>query len=90
MDFTEPSPHYDHFDAKGFMTARNGNQEGDPLKAAKAIYDLAVMPEPPLRIVIGTDAYAKIIAKLNVDKELAFKYKELSNSTNVDNLCLEI
>lgn len=86
MDFTEPSPHYDHFDAKGFMTTRNGNQEGDPLKAATAIYDLALMPEPPLRIVIGTDAYGKIIAKLDADKELVLKYKEISNSTDVDNL----
>jgi len=39
------------------MGARHGKQVGDPVKGAKAMYELAVMEAPPLRVVIGSDAY---------------------------------
>ena len=48
---------YDHLDAKKMMGQRNGTQAGDPKKGGKAMYELAVMDDPPLRVVIGTDAY---------------------------------
>ncbi len=35
----------------------NGNQPGDPVKAAQAILRLAELPDPPLRLVLGSDAY---------------------------------
>lgn len=38
------------------MAARHGNQAGDPVKGAKAMYELASMKDPPLRCVIGSDA----------------------------------
>ena len=50
-------PAYDHIDAKKNAEGRNGSQAGDPSKGAKAMYELAVMKDPPLRVVIGTDAY---------------------------------
>ena len=50
-------PAYDHINAKEAMGARHGNQVGDPIKGAKAMYELAVMKDPPLRVVIGSDAY---------------------------------
>ncbi|RDW63737.1 short-chain dehydrogenase [Coleophoma cylindrospora] len=84
MDFTERHPAYDHFDIKPVMMARNGKQEGDPLKAAKAIYSLGIMENPPLRIVLGSDAYGKILAKLEADKKQVLQYEKLSNSTDVD------
>ncbi len=43
-------------DAQERMSARHGNQAGDPVKGAKAMYELAIMKDPPLRCVIGTDA----------------------------------
>lgn len=84
MAFTERHPDYDHVDIQTFMMARHGNQPGDPLKAAKAMYELAKMEDPPSRIVLGTDAYAKIVAKLEADKENVKKFESLSTGTDVD------
>ena len=55
-------PAYDHINAKEAMGARHGKQAGDPIKGAKAMYELAVMKDPPLRVVIGSDAYQVKIA----------------------------
>jgi NAD(P)-dependent dehydrogenase (short-subunit alcohol dehydrogenase family) len=51
---------------------------GDPLKMADAIYTISQMPEPPLRTVLGGDAYAVLegsytrsLAALQAQKELA-------------------
>lgn len=55
----------------------NGKQGGDPKKGARAMWDLAKMDNPPLRMVIGSDAYEKInekieqYGKLYGDKEYA-------------------
>ena len=53
----ERHPAYDHLDARKIMGERNGTQAGDPKKGGKAIYQLAVLEDPPLRVVIGSDAY---------------------------------
>ena len=50
-------PAYDHLDAKKIMGDRHGTQVGDPKKGGKAMYELAILPDPPLRVVIGSDAY---------------------------------
>lgn len=58
MAFAEKRhPAYDHLDAKKRAEDRHDKQPGDPIKGAKAIYDLAVMKDPPLRVGIGSDAY---------------------------------
>jgi hypothetical protein len=66
------------------MNARHGTQAGDPKKGARAMYDLAVMSNPPLRVVIGSDAYKGIMNKIETYEENYLKYKDLSNSTDVD------
>jgi NAD(P)-dependent dehydrogenase (short-subunit alcohol dehydrogenase family) len=38
------------------MRARNGHQQGDPAKAAAVIVQIANLAEPPLRLLLGTDA----------------------------------
>jgi hypothetical protein len=45
------------------MAARNGKQIGDTVKGARAMYELAIMEDPPLRVVIGSDAYTRIMNK---------------------------
>jgi NAD(P)-dependent dehydrogenase (short-subunit alcohol dehydrogenase family) len=75
---------YDHLDAEKAMSERNGKQAGDPKKGAKCMYDLAVMEDPPLRCVIGTDAYTGINDKLDSYRENVKKFEKLSNSTDVD------
>ncbi|KZM25699.1 uncharacterized protein EKO05_0000954 [Ascochyta rabiei] len=75
---------YDHIDPKKNAQARNGTQPGDPAKAAKVFYDLAVMDDPPLRCAVGTDAYKAITAKIDTYKENVENFKEWTNSTDVD------
>ena len=85
MAFTSKRhPAYDHLDPHKTMGERHGNQAGDPAKGAKAMYDLAVLPDPPLRAVIGSDAYKRIYKKI-ADYDANFKkYEEISNSTDVE------
>lgn len=85
MSFPEKRhPAYDHIDAKDTMTKRHGTQAGDPAKGGKAMYELAVMEDPPLRVVIGSDAYAGIQNKLKTYTENYKKYEKFSHSTDVD------
>ncbi|KAK5448213.1 hypothetical protein LTS15_009238 [Exophiala xenobiotica] len=84
MQFADRHPAYDHMDAQERMSARNGNQAGDPVKGAKAMYELAIMKDPPLRCVIGTDAYAAIMNKIEKYEQNYKKFETLSNSTDVD------
>ncbi len=85
MSFPEKRhPAYDHIDAKTFMTGRHGTQAGDPPKGAKAMYELAVMENPPLRVVLGSDAYKGVMAKIDAYSKNYKKYEKLSNSTDVD------
>ncbi|EXJ96392.1 hypothetical protein A1O1_01518 [Capronia coronata CBS 617.96] len=84
MVFADHNPKYDHLDARERMTQRHGNQAGNPVKGARAMYELAVMPNPPLRVVIGTDAYAAIMNKLDQYEQNYKKFETLSNSTDVD------
>ncbi|KAF2864606.1 hypothetical protein BDV95DRAFT_629316 [Massariosphaeria phaeospora] len=85
MEFGEKkNPAYDHIDAKETMGKRHGTQAGDPPKAAKAFYDLAVMQDPPLRCVVGTDAYKLLNQKLDAYSDSMKSFKKLSNSTDVE------
>ncbi|KAF2768236.1 NAD(P)-binding protein [Teratosphaeria nubilosa] len=78
------NPAYDHIDAKKTMGQRHGTQAGDPPKGARAMWEIAKMDDPPLRTVIGSDAYEAIMGKIKTYGELYPKYKDLANSTDVD------
>lgn len=85
MDFPEQKmEEYSHLDARAKMGQRHGAQAGDPIKGAKAMYELAGLEEPPLRVVVGSDAYKAILAKIEAYKENYTKYEKISNSTDVD------
>jgi hypothetical protein len=58
--------------------------ELDPYKAAKAWYELAVMKEPPLRCIVGTDAFGRMQKKLESYTANHKRFEKLSNSTDVD------
>ena len=81
---THRHPAYDHIDAKKNMSQFHGNQAGDPVKGAKAMYELAVMENPPLRVLLGSAAYKMVMRKLESYKEEYSKFEELNNSTEVD------
>jgi NAD(P)-dependent dehydrogenase (short-subunit alcohol dehydrogenase family) len=65
-----------------FQSNYNGKQPGDPTKAAAVLLHIASLPEPPLRLLLGSDAYAaaekNALDKLESDRQ----WKNLSVSTD--------
>ena len=66
------------YDATVGKTARfqrdfNGKQPGDPAKAAAAVLHITSINNPPLRLILGSDAFQAIeqndLAKLNLDRQ---------------------
>lgn len=56
------------------MGTENGTQAGNPIKGAKAMYELAVIKGPSLQVVIGTYAYKAITRKIESYGENYKKY----------------
>ncbi|KAI9648025.1 hypothetical protein NHQ30_002653 [Ciborinia camelliae] len=77
-------PAYDHMNVKETMEKKNGTQPGDPKKGAKAMYELAILSDPPLRVAVGSDAYKAIMEKIEGYEENYKKYEKISNSCDVD------
>jgi hypothetical protein len=75
---------YDHLDARERIRKRHGTQVGDPTKASKALYELAVMENPPLRVALGSDAYQVVMKKLEEYQLEYTKSKDFSHSTDID------
>lgn len=50
-------PTYDHLDARKKAEGRHHQKAGNPSNGAKAMYELAVMKNPPLGVVVGTDTF---------------------------------
>jgi NAD(P)-dependent dehydrogenase (short-subunit alcohol dehydrogenase family) len=65
-----------------FQREYNGTQPGDPAKAAAVIIHIASLDEPPLRLLLGSDAVHRAeqaeLARLESDR----KWRELSVSTD--------
>jgi NAD(P)-dependent dehydrogenase (short-subunit alcohol dehydrogenase family) len=65
-----------------FQRSYNGNQPGDPAKAAAALLHVVSLPNPPLRLLLGRDCYAaaekNALEKLESDR----RFQDLSTSTD--------
>jgi NAD(P)-dependent dehydrogenase (short-subunit alcohol dehydrogenase family) len=75
------------YDATVGKTARfqrdfNGKQPGDPTRAAAALLQLASEENPPIRIVLGSDAYHSAERNDLAKIDLARHWKDLSLSTD--------
>lgn len=75
------------YDAVVGATARrqrayDGRQPGDPARAAQVILALAAMPQPPLRIALGSDAAEAIEAADTRRLEELRRWRALSVSTD--------
>ena len=73
----------------GVMRAHRGgahSAHGDPVKGARAIMQLAALNEPPLRLLLGSDAV--FIAKATLAQRAAEdeRVRELSLSTDFDGM----
>ena len=68
--------------ATRFQRDYDGKQPGDPTKAAAVLLHIAAMPEPPLRLLLGSDAYhaaeQSALQRLDSDR----KWRELSTATD--------
>lgn len=60
----------------------NGNQPGDPEKAAVAMIELVAMENPPVHLVLGSDAFQMANSKLSSFQNEISDFKTLSTSTD--------
>ncbi|PKW20858.1 SDR family oxidoreductase [Flavobacterium lindanitolerans] len=63
----------------------NGNQPGDPHKAALAFIRTAEMQNPPVHLFLGQDAYAMAEVKIQSVKENMEAVREYAAATGFDN-----
>jgi NAD(P)-dependent dehydrogenase (short-subunit alcohol dehydrogenase family) len=61
----------------------DGKQIGDPVKAAEALIKLSLMPEPPVLLFLGSDAYTRAFGKLNTMIGQLEQWKDISDSTQL-------
>jgi NAD(P)-dependent dehydrogenase (short-subunit alcohol dehydrogenase family) len=83
MAYTKPIEDYDAIrEFRAAVMKKRGHELGDPDRGAKAIVALANMATPPLRLPLGSDAYAYL--KLTYESNLAEleRTKELTLSTD--------
>lgn len=64
----------------GFVATMNGNQAGDPEKVAALYMDIVEMAQPPLELMVGSDAYELALNMANQKIQMTEQYKELSES----------
>lgn len=63
----------------------DGEQIGDPEKAASAMIAIVALPEPPLHLLLGNDAYQRANAKIqSLEKEFK-QWETITNSTSFTN-----
>ena len=83
MGFAKPIVDYDPVlqPFREFMRQHTGSEPGDPVKAAKVLFDVSRMDEPPLRLVLGR--FAKEYVKEGYEQSLAEleRWSHLSLST---------
>lgn len=61
----------------------NGNQPGDPEKAADVLIKIAEHSNPPLHLLLGTDAYCIVNQKLKDLQNELDAFEELGTSTDI-------
>lgn len=59
---------------------------GDPVKAGKTIMEIASIPNPPVRVQIGTESIMFIRKKAQKTIDDTYEFEELGHSTNADGI----
>jgi NAD(P)-dependent dehydrogenase (short-subunit alcohol dehydrogenase family) len=84
MTMHEPGP--DYRGALEFMhemrRSFNGNEPGDPARAARIIIDVVQSPEPPRRLLLGSDAVELALANGAKRNEEALQWAAVSRSAD--------
>ncbi|MEK2493962.1 oxidoreductase [Kitasatospora purpeofusca] len=84
---TEPASIADYTEGAGpvreALARYDGHQPGDPVKAARAVVDLADLAEPPLRLQLGADAVERVEAKLELVRRELDRWRDVALSTSL-------
>ncbi len=70
-------------DSHARYLSMDGRQIGDPVKAAKALIQIVSDPQPPVLLFLGSDAYNRAAAKINLLSEQLEKWKPITMSTQL-------
>ena len=62
--------------------AKDGRQAGDPEKAARVLLDLVEHPDPPVHLLLGSDALSVVRRKLSTMQTAIGAWEEVSRSTD--------
>ena len=65
-----------------FFDSWDGNQPGDAQKAVNAMIDIAEHPNPPLRLLLGSDAYDRALADLDSVRQNFTEWEAISRSVD--------
>jgi NAD(P)-dependent dehydrogenase (short-subunit alcohol dehydrogenase family) len=71
----------------GAMAALHNSEQlslGDPAKVAGVVLQIAAMADPPLRLILGSEAYAYATAAAQAQAESDRRWRELTISTDRD------
>jgi len=68
-----------------FLYGQNGRQPGDPAKAAAAMIAVVESEQPPLRLLLGADAYAAWSAKSQVREAEFAAWRAVGAATQFEN-----
>jgi len=79
-DYSATAGHY-----KMIFSANNGKQPGHPEKAVEALLAVTEMENPPLRLLLGTDAHTRVHAKIQQLLEEFDRFKNITFSTDFKN-----
>jgi NAD(P)-dependent dehydrogenase (short-subunit alcohol dehydrogenase family) len=63
----------------------NGNQPNDPERAAEIFIEVSELPNPPVHLFLGKDAYAVADQKIELIQRTMAEYKTLATSTTIFN-----
>lgn len=66
----------------GWLQGSIGQQPGDPKKAAQAMLDLANSENPPLRLLLGTDAWGMLQGRMDSFQQNLQAHKDVTLSTD--------
>jgi NAD(P)-dependent dehydrogenase (short-subunit alcohol dehydrogenase family) len=67
-----------------YRAANNGNQPGDPARAATIITELVTLTEPPLRLLLGAGAVDSALASAETRTDEARRWAAVSRSADYD------
>ena len=70
--------------ALNYLDEMAGRQKGDPAKAAQAILTLVDAPEPPLHLLLGSDALRRARVKIDALIEEIDRWEDLTRSTDFE------